>query len=71
MPIDNHSHTVLHWAAALSRLQLLQALITAGASPFRINASGHTALMRADLYSFAELFFEQTDKGFPKPKSCL
>lgn len=62
MPIDNHSHTVLHWAAALSRLQLLQALITAGASPFRINASGHTALMRAvtvtnsmELTSFPDL----------------
>lgn len=62
MPIDNHSHTVLHWAAALSRLQLLRALITAGASPFRINASGHTALMRAvtvtnsmELTSFPDL----------------
>ena len=62
MPIDNHSHTVLHWAAALSRLQLLRALIEAGASPFRINASGHTALMRAvtvtnsmELTSFPDL----------------
>ncbi|SPO01463.1 related to transcription factor [Cephalotrichum gorgonifer] len=62
MPIDNHSHTVLHWAAALSRLQLLRALIAAGASPFRINASGHTALMRAvtvtnsmELTSFPDL----------------
>jgi regulatory protein SWI6 len=62
MPIDNHSHTVLHWAAALSRLQLLRALIAAGASPFRVNASGHTALMRAvtvtnsmELTSFPDL----------------
>jgi len=62
MPIDNHSHTVLHWAAALSRLPLLRALIAAGASPYRVNASGHTALMRAvtvtnsmELNSFPDL----------------
>jgi len=47
MPIDSQSHTPLHWAATLSRIPLLKALIGAGASPFRVNAAGETALMRA------------------------
>lgn len=49
MPIDLQSHTALHWAATLARMPLLRALIAAGASPYRINASGETALMRACL----------------------
>lgn len=49
MPIDAQSHTALHWAATLSRMPLLRALITSGASPFRVNAVGETALMRACL----------------------
>lgn len=49
MPIDPQSHTALHWAATLSRMPLLRALIAAGASPYRVNASGETALMRACL----------------------
>lgn len=62
MPIDTQSHTALHWAATLSRMPLLRDLITAGANPFRVNASGETPLMRAcvvtnsmDLNSFPEL----------------
>jgi ankyrin repeat protein len=62
MPIDAQSHTALHWAATLSRMALLRSLISAGANPFRLNASGETALMRAcvvtnsmDLNSFPEL----------------
>ncbi|KAB5540589.1 hypothetical protein GE09DRAFT_1005150 [Coniochaeta sp. 2T2.1] len=62
MPIDAQSHTALHWAATLSRMRLLHALIACGASAFRVNASGETALMRAcvvtnsmDLNSFPEL----------------
>ncbi|GJC94637.1 start control protein cdc10 [Colletotrichum higginsianum] len=62
MPIDQQSHTALHWAATLSRMSLLRSLITAGASPFRVNASGETALVRAcvvtnsmDLGQFPEL----------------
>ncbi|SPQ24079.1 0dea88c1-b31a-41c0-b12e-963d03b3ca6f [Thermothielavioides terrestris] len=61
-PIDTQSHTALHWAATLSRMPLLRALIEAGASPFRVNALGETALMRAcvvtnsmDHNSFPEL----------------
>lgn len=49
MPIDPQSHTALHWAATLSRMPLLRALIAAGASAYRVNASGETALMRACL----------------------
>ena len=61
-PIDTQSNTALHWAATLSRMPLLRALIDAGASPYRVNASGETALMRAcvvtnsmDNNSFPEL----------------
>lgn len=49
MPIDPHSHTALHWAATLARMPLLRALINAGASPYRVNGNGETALMRACL----------------------
>jgi regulatory protein SWI6 len=62
MPIDAQSHTALHWAATLSRMPLLRALIASGANPFRVNASGETPLMRAcvvtnsmDNNSFPEL----------------
>ncbi|KAL7629868.1 transcriptional regulator swi6 [Parahypoxylon ruwenzoriense] len=61
-PIDASSHTALHWAATLARMPLLRALIAAGANPYRVNASGETALMRAsavtnnsDQVSFPEL----------------
>ncbi|RDA85438.1 hypothetical protein CP532_1526 [Ophiocordyceps camponoti-leonardi (nom. inval.)] len=49
MPIDQQSHTVLHWAATLARMSLLRALVEAGASPYRVNTSGETPLMRACL----------------------
>lgn len=61
-PIDASSHTALHWAATLARIPLLRTLISVGASPYRVNASGETALMRAsavtnnsDQVSFPEL----------------
>ncbi|KAK0622052.1 hypothetical protein B0T17DRAFT_494706 [Bombardia bombarda] len=61
-PIDAQCCTALIWAATLSRMPLLRALINAGASPFRVNSSGETALMRAcvvtnsmDATSFPEL----------------
>ncbi|KAI0967206.1 apses-domain-containing protein [Xylaria arbuscula] len=46
-PIDASSNTALHWAATLARMPLLRALISTGANPSRVNASGETALMRA------------------------
>lgn len=62
MPIDSQQHTALHWAATLSRMSIVQALIKHGANPFRVNSEGQTALMRAvivtnshDNFSFPEL----------------
>ena len=62
LPLDNTAHTALHWAATLARTSLLQALISKGASIFRLNGGGETALMRAcvvtnnlDQSSFPEL----------------
>lgn len=62
MPIDSQLHTALHWAATLSRMSIVQALIKYGANPFRVNSEGQTALMRAvivtnshDNFSFPEL----------------
>lgn len=62
VPIDNTAHTALHWAATLARMPLLKALIAAGASIYRVNGAGETALMRAcvvtnnlDMGSFPDL----------------
>ena len=62
IPIDNCAHTALHWAASLAKPSLLKALIARGASIYRVNGGGETALMRAarttnnlDQSSFPEL----------------
>ncbi|MCJ1392616.1 transcriptional regulator swi6 [Xylographa bjoerkii] len=47
IPIDATAHTALHWASALARTSLLRILIAKGASMFRINGGGETALIRA------------------------
>ena len=47
IPMDNSGHTALHWAASLARLSILKYLIERGASIFRVNSGGETALMRA------------------------
>ena len=47
MTIDNSDNTALHWAATLARLPLLKTLIARGASMFRVNRVGETALIRA------------------------
>lgn len=47
VPVDASGHTVLHWAATLARMNLLRALIAKGASIYRVNGGGETALMRA------------------------
>lgn len=61
-PIDASSNTALIWAATLARVGLLKALISHGASIFRVNAVGETALMRSclvnnnlDAGSFSEI----------------
>ncbi|KAE8450406.1 hypothetical protein EG329_006481 [Mollisiaceae sp. DMI_Dod_QoI] len=48
-PIDASCNTALIWAATLGRRHLLKALIARGASMFRVNSSGETALMRSCL----------------------
>jgi regulatory protein SWI6 len=48
-PIDASCNTALIWAATLGRRYLLKALIARGASMFRVNSSGETALMRSCL----------------------
>ena len=62
IPIDATAHTALHWAATLARTSLLRALIMKGASIYRLNGGGETALIRAalttnnlDQNSFSEL----------------
>jgi regulatory protein SWI6 len=62
MPIDNTANTALIWAATLSRLPLLKQLIAKGASIYRVNKAGETALMRScvvtnnlDMGSFPDL----------------
>lgn len=49
IPIDTTAHTALHWAATLARTSLLRALIAKGASIYRLNGGGETALIRAAL----------------------
>ncbi|KAL2070814.1 hypothetical protein VTL71DRAFT_13840 [Oculimacula yallundae] len=48
-PIDASCNTALIWAATLARGGLLKALISHGASIFRVNSMGETALMRSCL----------------------
>jgi ankyrin repeat protein len=47
MPVDNTAHTALSWAATLARVPLLKHFIAKGASIFRVNRAGETALMKA------------------------
>lgn len=47
--IDDQGHTSLHWAAALARTTILQALLRKGADATRLNYNGESALIRAVL----------------------
>ncbi|KAL8810143.1 MAG: hypothetical protein Q9223_007812 [Gallowayella weberi] len=47
IPVDGTAHTALHWAASLGRIDLLRTLVFKGASIYRLNSGGETALMRA------------------------
>lgn len=47
--IDDHDHSALHWAAALARIPVVQALINFGADMNRGNNVGETPLIRAVL----------------------
>ncbi|GAA5855301.1 hypothetical protein JCM8547_009023 [Rhodosporidiobolus lusitaniae] len=48
-PIDENLHTALHWASALARTSLVQALVNFGADKHRGNNVGETPLIRAVL----------------------
>ena len=47
--IDDQGHTSMHWAAALSRINVLQMLLNLGADARRVNFNGESALIRAVL----------------------
>ncbi|GAA5881935.1 hypothetical protein JCM16303_003475 [Sporobolomyces ruberrimus] len=49
LPIDENSHTALHWAAALGRLSVVQAFLNYGADLNLGNNVGETPLIRAIL----------------------
>ncbi|TGZ78535.1 apses-domain-containing protein [Ascodesmis nigricans] len=46
IPLDSLGNTAIHWAASLARVPLIRALISRGASIFRVNDAGETALVR-------------------------
>lgn len=46
IPLDNVGSAALHWAASLARIPLIRALVNRGASIYRVNNSGETALVR-------------------------
>ncbi|PQE28775.1 hypothetical protein CJF32_00003980 [Rutstroemia sp. NJR-2017a WRK4] len=47
IPIDKSANTAVIWAATLARIPVLHKLIQSGASIYRVNLRGETALMRA------------------------
>lgn len=47
LPLDQSANTALHWAATLARIPLMRLLIDNGASIYRGNIAGETALMAA------------------------
>ncbi|KAI9681585.1 MAG: transcriptional regulator swi6 [Trizodia sp. TS-e1964] len=47
IPLDATSHTALHWASTLAHIPLLRSLIAKGASIYRVNGAGESALIRA------------------------
>lgn len=62
IPLDSTGSAAIHWAASLARVPLIRALITKGASIYRVNHSGESALVRGcfvtnnfDQFSFPQL----------------
>ncbi|KAI9741799.1 MAG: transcriptional regulator swi6 [Cirrosporium novae-zelandiae] len=66
IPVDTAGHTTLHWASSMARIPLMKALITRGASIFRVSSGGETPLMTAVLAINA---FDQ--KAFPQVLELL
>ena len=46
VPMDANGSAAIHWAASLAKVSLLKILIDRGASIFRVNDAGETALVR-------------------------
>lgn len=46
IPLDDLQSAAIHWAASLARVPLIRALIARGASIYRVNEAGETALVR-------------------------
>ncbi|KAH8155358.1 uncharacterized protein LAJ45_00368 [Morchella importuna] len=62
IPLDSTGGAAIHWAASLARVPLIRALIAKGASIYRVNHSGESALVRGcfvtnnfDQFSFPQL----------------
>lgn len=66
MPLDSMGSAALHWAASLARVPLIRALISKGASIYRVNDAGETALVRG---CFCTNNFDQS--SFPQLLNLL
>lgn len=66
MPLDNMGSAAVHWAASLARVSLIRALIARGASIYRVNDAGETALVRG---CFCTNNFDQS--SFPQLLNLL
>jgi len=66
MPLDNMGSAAIHWAASLARVNLIRALIARGASIYRVNEAGETALVRG---CFCTNNFDQS--SFPQLLNLL
>lgn len=47
IPLDEYRNNALHWAAMLARMPLVHALVGKGASIYRVNLAGETALQKS------------------------
>lgn len=66
MPLDSNGCAAIHWAASLARVNLIRALIARGASIYRVNEAGETALIRG---CFCTNNFDQS--SFPQLLNLL
>lgn len=62
VPIDDEGNTVFHWTCAIGQIEIMNALLNAGADPRALNNEGHTPLVRSVLFTnnFETRSFPQT-----------
>ncbi|KIY45950.1 ankyrin, partial [Fistulina hepatica ATCC 64428] len=48
--IDEDGHNALHWACSLGQVRVIKMLLSIGASVFKVNEDGQTALMRSVMF---------------------